>query len=84
MIKKEGTVLSKNRGGLWACTQPSSSSNRCVRTNAGHEVIVIGYDNNQKLLKIRNSWSANMGDNGDYYMTYNFFNAMANEQTVVP
>ncbi|KAB8040438.1 hypothetical protein GCL60_00555 [Silvanigrella paludirubra] len=84
IIKKEGPIVSQNRGGLWACTQPGSNYNHCVPTNAGHEVIVIGYDNNQKLLKIRNSWSANMGDNGDYYMTYNFFNAMATDQTVVP
>lgn len=83
MINKDGSVVSQNRGGLWSCYQPSDPDNRCVKTNSGHEVLVIGYDDRQQLLKIRNSWSSNMGDNGDYYMTYNFFSAMANDQTII-
>lgn len=83
MINKDGSQAQQNRGGLWACYQPNDTRNRCSRTNAGHEVIIIGYDDNQQLLKIRNSWSSEAGDNGDYYMTYNFFNAMAMDQTIL-
>ncbi|APJ03173.1 C1 family peptidase [Silvanigrella aquatica] len=71
------------RGGLWACQQKSSTTNYCKEQNAGHEVVVIGYDDNQQLLKIRNSWSTKAGQNGDYYMTYSFFNAMALDHTTV-
>lgn len=69
-------------GGLWACKQ-GSSPNHCKASNAGHEVLVIGYDEKQQLLKIRNSWSSQVGDNGNYYMSYSFFNSMAVDQTVV-
>jgi Papain family cysteine protease len=68
-------------GGLWACQQPSSDTNFCGAQNAGHEVVVIGYDDTQQLLKIRNSWSDQVGDEGDYYMTYTFYNAMVSDQT---
>lgn len=69
-------------GGLWACQQ-RSSVNHCKSSNAGHEVLAIGYDDAQQLVKIRNSWSAEVGESGDYYMSYTFFNAMAVDQTVV-
>ncbi|MGY3803881.1 C1 family peptidase [Pigmentibacter ruber] len=69
-------------GGLWACKQPESEINYCPSdAKDGHEVIVIGYDDTQQLLKIRNSWSEGAGDNGDFYMTYTFFEAMAKDQT---
>ncbi|APJ03172.1 C1 family peptidase [Silvanigrella aquatica] len=70
-------------GGLWACQQPESDTNFCGDQNAGHEVIVIGYDDNQQLLKIRNSWSDQVADNGDYYMTYTFYKAMTGDQTEI-
>lgn len=50
----------------------------------GHEMIITGYDdeamatdqNNVKhkgILKIRNSWGSDVGDKGEFYMTYDFF-----------
>lgn len=72
-----------NAGGLWACQQPSSSINHCTGSTSGHEVIVTGYDNRQQLLKIRNSWGRQNGDQGEYYMTYSYFNAMAFDQTII-
>lgn len=72
----------QTNGGLWACQQPSDDVNYCPENpKAGHEVIIIGYDDNQQLLKVRNSWGTNIGDNGNYYMTYAFFNAMVSDQT---
>lgn len=77
------TVNGKNKtGGLWACKQ-GSSSNYCISSQAGHEVVVIGYDDAQQLLKIRNSWNTVVGDQGNFYMTYAFFNAMALDGTEV-
>ncbi len=66
----------KNTGGLWACKQPSSKSKFCGKYSAGHEVIIVGYDDSQRLFKIQNSWNASSGDAGFFYMTYEFFSAM--------
>lgn len=72
----------QNSGGLWACKQ-GGSPNYCQDSNGGHEVLIIGYDDKQQLLKIRNSWGIQLGDNGDYYMTYTFFNTMAVDTTII-
>ena len=66
----------KYKGGLWACKQ-GSSVNHCVKSNAGHEIVIVGYDDAQKLFKIRNSWSQTVGAQGDYFMSYEFFSKMA-------
>lgn len=73
----------KFKGGLWACKQPGSTKNYCGFATAGHEVIVTGYDDKQKLLRIRNSWTSSAGHIGDFYMTYEFFKAMAIDGTEV-
>ncbi len=73
----------KRSGGLWACKQPGSSTNYCGTAYSGHEVVITGYDDTQKLFKIRNSWSADVADEGDFYMTYEFFNAMAIDGTEI-
>lgn len=73
----------KHKGGLWACKQPSSKSNFCGFAFSGHEVVVVGYDDEQKLLKIRNSWGTAAGDEGEFYMTYEFFDAMSIDGTAV-
>lgn len=54
------------------------------KVDAGHEVIVTGFDDNavvydkkgqphQGVLTLRNSWGAKAGNQGDYYMTYDYF-----------
>lgn len=53
----------------------------------GHEMIIIGYDDNatvtdtlnQKhtgVLTLRNSWGGDAGDQGTYYMSYDYFKTM--------
>lgn len=79
-IKINGT---EKVGGLWACKQPNSPENNCINPTGGHEVIVIGYDDSQRLLKIRNSWSASVGDGGDFYMTYEFFESQVGDMTAI-
>jgi hypothetical protein len=52
----------------------------------GHEMVLTGYDDKAEVVDhagkkhtgvftLRNSWSAKAGDNGNYYMTYDFFKA---------
>lgn len=73
----------KKSGGLWACKQPGSTANYCGFAFAGHEVVITGYDDEQSLFKIRNSWSDAVADEGDFYMTYEFFNAMVIDGTEI-
>lgn len=51
---------------------------------AGHEMLIIGYDdsacvtdeqNNQHcgLIQLQNSWGTDVGDNGYFYMSYDYF-----------
>lgn len=67
------------KGGLWACHQ-LNSRNYCSSSGMGHEVIAYGYDDKQKLIKIRNSWGQRIGESGEFYMTYNYLNAMTWDQ----
>lgn len=62
----------------------------------GHELVITGFDDNavaydsfggrhQGLLKLRNSWGADAGDNGEYYMSYDYFIKYVNEvQEIIP
>jgi hypothetical protein len=54
---------------------------------AGHEMVIIGYDDqaiarddherlHQGLFKLRNSWGDRIGDQGDFYMSYDYFKTM--------
>jgi hypothetical protein len=56
----------------------------------GHEMVITGYDDNavatdkngkkyQGLLTLRNSWSDEVGDKGNYYMTYEYFITLSME-----
>jgi uncharacterized protein (TIGR02594 family) len=38
----------------------------------GHAVLCVGYDNATSLFKIRNSWGAQEGDGGYFYMPYSY------------
>lgn len=38
----------------------------------GHAVLCVGYDDNRKLFRIRNSWGASAGDNGYFYLPYDY------------
>ncbi len=55
---------------------------------AAHEMIITGYDdeaeavdNNGKkhkgLLKLRNSWGTSIGDDGEFYMSYDYFKLLS-------
>ena len=38
----------------------------------GHAVMAVGFDSEKKVFIIRNSWGDNWGDNGYFYMPYEF------------
>jgi C1A family cysteine protease len=42
--------------------------------HGGHAVCAVGYDDNEKLIKFKNSWSSSWGDNGYGYLTYDYYN----------
>ena len=41
---------------------------------SGHIMTIVGYDDNDKTFTIANSWGDYLGDNGYFYMDYDFFN----------
>lgn len=54
---------------------------------AGHEMVITGYDDNatafdtqgrayKGLLTLRNSWGGNVGDKGNFYMSYDYFKGL--------
>lgn len=44
----------------------------CEQLLGGHAVLIVGYDDTKKVLIIRNSWGTSWGDNGYFYMPYDF------------
>lgn len=38
----------------------------------GHCILCVGYDDSKELFTIRNSWGTQAGDNGYYYLPYNY------------
>ncbi len=74
----------------WMLTPEIEQDAKDGYINAGHEMIIIGYDDNAEvsssdgtvnkgLLTLRNSWGTGAGDNGNYYMSYDHFKALALE-----
>ena len=49
---------------------PMPSSNEKIL--GGHAVLAVGFDNDKKCILVRNSWGKNWGDNGYFYMPYDF------------
>lgn len=72
----------KYAGGLWACKQGKSKS-YCGTPQAGHEIAIYGYDDQQRLFRVRNSWSSGAGYKGDFFLSYEFFSAMTFDGTEI-
>ncbi len=81
------------RNDTWMLTPAIEDDVINNRVDAGHEMIIIGYDDdaivkdnsgheNKGLLTLRNSWSQFAGDHGNYYMSYDHFKLMALETQV--
>ena len=63
---------------------------------AGHEMIIIGYDDyavaytkdgkpSKGVFIVRNSWGKQSGDSGNFYISYDYFKALCDEaQVIIP
>lgn len=40
----------------------------------GHAVLAVGYDDTKSQLIVRNSWGSSWGDNGYFYLPYDYYN----------
>ena len=38
----------------------------------GHAILIVGYDDDKKCFKFRNSWGESWGDKGYGYIPYNY------------
>ncbi len=45
----------------------------------GHAVLAMGYDDEKKLIKFRNSWGSAWGDKGYFYTPYDFVTEYASD-----
>jgi len=74
----------------WVVTPEIISDMRLNPQFAGHEMIIMGYDDNatakddhgrvhKGMLKLRNSWGERIGDQGNFYMSYDYFKSLVIE-----
>jgi C1A family cysteine protease len=76
----------------WIVTPQIRKDLKLHKIDAGHAMIITGYDDNAEIigsdlkktrhkgvLTLRNSWSDQAGDNGNYYMSYEYFKMLSME-----
>lgn len=74
----------------WILTPQIASDIKTKKITSAHEMIITGYDDKavaidedghryQGLLTLRNSWGPRIGDKGNFYMSYDYFKALALE-----
>ncbi|KTC84659.1 MULTISPECIES: C1 family peptidase [Legionella] len=85
-------AVGKNQteGDTWVLT-PEIARDVYLRPNfGGHEMVITGYDDNavakddqgrehRGLFTLRNSWGKKVGNQGDFYMSYDYFKLLALE-----
>ncbi len=75
-----GYPVNGKKAALWALPQDAYSLEEFiheVKNNAvGHAMIITGYSDEKQVFKVRNSWGSSAGDNGEYYMTYDYYRMM--------
>ena len=74
----------------WVLTPEIMAKIKSSNDFAGHEMVITGYNDSATavdsmgrtytgLLTLRNSWGENMGDKGDFYMSYDYFQTLVIE-----
>lgn len=48
---------------------PNFDTEQC---QGGHAVLIVGYDYNKRLYKVRNSWGPDWGDHGYFYLPFEY------------
>jgi hypothetical protein len=93
-----GVYNKKKRGyDSWILTPGIVTKAKKGIIDAGHEMIIIGYNDNavvsnanaklnkKGILILRNSWGPYAGDGGNYYMSYEYFKLLTMEaQAIIP
>jgi C1A family cysteine protease len=49
------------------------------KSEGGHAILFVGYDDNAKVLKFRNSWGSTWGQSGYGLLPYDYFKATASD-----
>lgn len=74
----------------WVLTRPIIRTIAIHTVFGGHDMIITGYDDfaiardregriHRGILTLRNSWGPEVGDQGDFYMSYDYFRALVIE-----
>lgn len=74
----------------WVLTPEIIEDAQSASDLPGHEMVITGYDDeavaidsnghkHKGLFTLRNSWGTNLGDKGDFYMSYDYFKALTIE-----
>lgn len=74
----------------WMITPQILADGMNGKVTAGHDMVIMGYDDNavvvdkdgnsnQGIFILRNSWSTAVGDNGNYYVSYDYFKYFTQE-----
>lgn len=86
----------KKRFDSWLITPEIAKRAKREGLSAGHEMIIIGYDDqavirtskgqtSKGVFILRNSWGPDAGDKGNFYMSYEYFKTFSDEaQVIVP
>lgn len=78
-----GVAINGKPNGLWSIAYNAEKFVHDMFYNAklagGHALVVTGYDDAKRLLKVRNSWSAKVGDSGEFYITYDYYQLLGME-----
>lgn len=84
----------KKRFDSWVLTPEIIYHAKNGEITAGHEMIIIGYDDSAKvstekgkisrgIFILRNSWGKELGDKGNYYISYDYFKMLSDEVHVI-
>lgn len=85
-------AVGKNKvdGDTWVLTPEIARDVYLKQNFGGHEMVITGYDDNavaiddqgrehRGLFTLRNSWGKKVGDQGDFYMSYDYFKLLVIE-----
>lgn len=75
-----GVPINNKPYGLWELQKSANETAYEIlykdKLAGGHALLITGYDDELKLIKVRNSWGSNIGDSGEFYMSYNYYNLL--------
>lgn len=74
---KTGLPINGKPSGLWDLPYEAQKFAHEMlyenKNSGGHAIVITGYDDDKQLFKARNSWGANIGDFGEFYISYDYY-----------